>query len=168
MQRNPASSPAEPQQRREKRSTGRARAKNLVLRRQTPELAVVFVRDQIDRAVGSLFDIADSSRQRNALLVRDFVTFDNQPDQAFTTQCADQSAAFPFWKAVAGIEDHAVRRDARRPLLDRVFELRLSRRVGNFLAVVMIAPANFGPAVVLAGLWAVELVTVLRTHFADP
>src|SRR5712692_9429979 len=78
----------------------------------------------------------------------------------------DKRVALPAWKAVAGVEHEARRRNRRHPEDDRLLES--GRRGRKARAVVVAAVADDRPAVVAARLQHVQFVATVWTVFMLP
>src|SRR5690606_2878473 len=134
-------------------------------RRELPELAVLFVGDDVERAVRTLAHVADAPAAlgEQVLLALHLRLLEHQPDELAVLQAADEETAFPLGERLARVELRARRRDDRVPVVHGLLEARLrSHGARDRLARVLLAVRDERPAVVLPPLDEVELVAAAR------
>src|ERR1700722_1329290 len=123
-------------------------------------------------AVGRLLDFADALVQvfQQVLFGDDFVTVENEANQAFRAHPTDQDVAFPLRKHVARVEDQCARRDVRIPEIDRLLDafLLCQALARDEVAVVAAAVADIGPAIVSAGLDDADFVSAAGAVLDHP
>src|SRR5262249_10559259 len=102
------------------------------------------------------------------LLVHDLAVLDHESPQLLADEAAEKEVVLPAREAVARVERDAARRERGRPLDDGALHSRRFGLVADRRAVVVDAVGHRGPAVVLPGLDAVELVAAARAVLGLP
>src|SRR5690606_7159377 len=147
------------------------RGVRLTARNQLPELALVLVRHDIERAVGPLAHVADTlpAVRKQVLLAGDPLSVDLEPYQTRARHAANEHAVLPAREQVAGVPLHPGRRDHRTPGAARLHvAVRGRGRAGDRIPAILDTVRLHGPAVVLAGADEVELVASARPMLDQP
>src|SRR5688572_10697927 len=140
-------------------------------RANPPELTVLVIRDDIERAVRSLPNVTNPLRasDEQVLFTRHSLAIQPQAHEAALPKRADEQAVAPVRKGIASIELRAGGSDHRVPVIDRLLHsLTRRRRTAYGIASILDAVGLHRPAVVLALLDEVQFIATACPVLDDP